>query len=186
MSTSVIVQSFFLAIFSALFNAFYGACGKLTTTPVDPVVFTFCNSIGVFISGFVVIPTLPGLAKLPESSLYYSGSDHLSFSFLDALAGTLYMIAVIFPCTAIHYIGLGMVQGVWGGTGILVSFLWDILAFRETVQSTGMAFLSLSLLIRGVTGIALNQKYFPEKERTIITPVIGTANIPICYQKISR
>lgn len=151
-----VVESYLLATLSAVFNGSFAACAKFTARPVDPILFTFYNSLGVLLSSFSIVPLLPFLAELPDDSLYHSGSDHVSISYLGIIAGSLYVIAIVFSFAAVHYIGLGVGQGVWGGAAILVSFLWGVLALGDTVKSVGIAVLSLIILILGVVGIAIN------------------------------
>lgn len=150
------IQAFLLATLSAVFNGSFASCAKFTKTQIDPILFTFYNCIGVLLSSFLVIPFLPQLAKLPETSIYHSGSDHFLFSYLGASAGSLYVIGIICSFAAVQFVGIGIAQGVWGGAAILVSFLWGVLALGDTVDSVGVACLSLLTLMLGTAGIACN------------------------------
>lgn len=150
------IQAFILASTSALFNGSFAACAKLTSLPIDPILFTFYNSIGVFLSSFLVIPILPFLSELPDTSIYKAGSSEWHFTYLGLIAGSLYIFAAVLSFAAVRYIGLGIGQGVWGGAAILVSFLWGVLALGDSVDSIGVAVLSLVVLMLGIAGIALN------------------------------
>jgi len=154
--TSSEIQAYILGALSALFNGSFAACAKLTSTPVDPILFTFYNSIGVLLSSFLVTILLPVLNQLPETSIYYAGSDHLTFSYLGIIAGSLYIVSIVFSFAAVQFIGLGVGQGIWGGSAILVSFLWGVLVLGDSVFYVSFAVLSLLTLMCGIAGIAMN------------------------------
>ena len=150
-------EALLLATLSAFFNGSFAAFAKFTPTPIDPILFSFYNSVGVFLSSFIVAPTLlPILHELPRTSIFYAGSSQWSFSYLGIIAGSLYVLAAVFSFAAVKFIGLGVGQGVWGGAAILVSFLWGVGLLGNSVQSVGIAIVSLLTLLIGVAGIALN------------------------------
>lgn len=142
MGSSDTIQAFTFAFFSAVFNGSFAACAKLTPIPVDPVLFTFYNSIGVLLSSLFTLPFLLN-ATFP-------------FSFMGIIAGSLYIISIMFSFATVELIGLSVGQGVWGGAAILVSFLCGVLILGNSVESVMIAFLSLFLLFTGIFGIAMN------------------------------
>ena len=50
-----------------------------------------------------------------------------------------------------------MAQGIFGGTAILVSYLWGVLAFEETPKNIFLSLLGVGFLIVGVLCIAFNR-----------------------------
>jgi len=153
---SATTQAFLLATLSAFFNGSFAACAKLTKSPIDPILFTFYNSIGVLFSSFLVTPLLPFLSELPDDSIYRAGAANWTFTYLGVIAASLYIAAAVLSFATVKFIGLGIGQGVWGGAAILVSFLWGVLVLGDTVDSPGIAALSLATLLLGIAGIALN------------------------------
>jgi len=153
---SATTQAFLLATLSAFFNGSFAACAKLTKSPIDPILFTFYNSIGVLFSSFLVTPLLPFLSELPDDSIYRAGAANWTFTYLGIIGGFLYIAANILLFAAVKFIGIGIGQGVFGGAAILVSFLWGVLVLGDTVDSLGIAVLSLATLLLGIVGIALN------------------------------
>lgn len=142
MGSSDTIQAFTFAFFSAVFNGSFAACAKLTPIPVDPVLFTFYNSIGVLLSSLFTLPFLLNTT--------------FPFSFMGIIAGSLYIISIMFSFATVELIGLSVGQGVWGGAAILVSFLCGVMIFGNSVESVMIAFLSLLLLFTGIFGIAMN------------------------------
>lgn len=73
---------------------------------------------------------------------------------LGIVAGLLLVLAFTFSFLAIPLVGLSIGQGVWGGTAIIVSVLWGIIAFSDTVNSVIGTVGAMALLLLGVAGIA--------------------------------
>mmetsp|Transcript_19851 Transcript_19851/g.48567 ORF Transcript_19851/g.48567 Transcript_19851/m.48567 type:complete len:334 (-) Transcript_19851:624-1625(-) len=76
---------------------------------------------------------------------------------LGMVAGCLFVLSVTFSFAAIPYIGLAMAQGVWGGSAILVAWIWGVAVFGNTIHSPGLAAAAIILLTSGVIGIAFCQ-----------------------------
>ena len=106
---------FVLAAASAFFNGSFAALSKLEPvreSNVSPPVFNFFLTLGVAASCLVATPFVPATGH--EIGICWQG----------ILAGTLLVLATYFSFVAIPHVGVSVGQGVWGGTAILVSFLW--------------------------------------------------------------
>jgi multidrug transporter EmrE-like cation transporter len=73
------------------------------------------------------------------------------------VAGLLLVIALGASFLAIDRIGVALAQGVFGGTAILVSYIWGVVVFQEGVKDIALSVVGIILLIMGVIGIALNK-----------------------------
>eukprot|EP00698_Gefionella_okellyi_P019440 TRINITY_DN5956_c0_g2_i5.p2 TRINITY_DN5956_c0_g2~~TRINITY_DN5956_c0_g2_i5.p2 ORF type:complete len:130 (-),score=11.34 TRINITY_DN5956_c0_g2_i5:306-695(-) len=54
---------------------------------------------------------------------------------------------------AVQFIGLAVGQGVWSGSGMLVSFLWGALYFKEPLTNPGLAALAIIVLLLATVGV---------------------------------
>eukprot|EP00854_Cymbomonas_tetramitiformis_P001003 gene1003-1527_t len=158
------------AIASAMFNGSFAAIFKfdaVADAELHPVLFQQYVCAGVFLSSWL---TIPFLYLNPEVALDSDAPTTFSFSPLGLIAGALLTIALTFSFVAVQLVGLATAQGVWGGTAIIVSYVWGVLAFGDEVQNwylsvTALFFLLLGLFV-GVVGIACSQRigeYFKVK-----------------------
>lgn len=117
---------------------------SVARTNLDPVIFNFYVCIGVCLSSWLVIPCL-AIAEM-----------QIGFTIAGFSAGVLFVIAIGFSFLTIRLIGLSIGQGTWGGTAILVSFMWGALGptqLRKPLRSQGWSLVALCLLLLGVLGI---------------------------------
>lgn len=139
--------AFVAAILSAVFNGSFAAFSKLRpvrVSRIDPIVFNLYCCLGVALSSFAATPLLAraGLA--------------IGVSSWGVLAGSLFVLAVLFSFLAIPLAGLSVSQGVWGGTAIFVAFLWGAAGpapLRAPLASLPLSALAVALLLAGVLGI---------------------------------
>ena len=134
-----------LAVLSAVFNGSFAGFAKFESAAlVHPLVFNLYLSVGVQLSSFFVLPFMPLIHSPPL------------FCPLGVLAGLLFVGASSLSFVAVSYIGLSTGQGVWGGTAILVAFLWGTLGpppVSMTVNSWPLSIVACALLLAGVIGI---------------------------------
>jgi hypothetical protein len=137
---------YLLVIMSAICNGSFVAFAKLKSVAdadVHPILFNFYLVLGVCISSLVVACFLPLV------------DAELEISPLGLLAGLLLVISTACSFVAVSFVGLSTGQGVWGGTAILVSFLWGSIGPRDPgpgadVKSWGVSAASVALLLLGV------------------------------------
>ena len=135
-----------VAVLSAVFNGSFAAFSKFKSAQlVHPLIFNLYLSFGVFASSCVAIP----VAKLVPLSAPLICP-------LGFLAGLLFVGASSLSFVATKYVGLSTGQGLWGGSAILVAFLWGTLGPKPVgvpVASVPLSMLATSLLLLGVGGI---------------------------------
>ena len=78
----------------------------------EPVIFNLYVCLGVFVSGFFAIP------------FYSLSNNEVGVTVAGMVAGMLFVLAGLFSFLAIPELGLAIAQGVWGGSAVLVAFLW--------------------------------------------------------------
>eukprot|EP01012_Entosiphon_sulcatum_P019567 TRINITY_DN2447_c0_g1_i1.p1 TRINITY_DN2447_c0_g1~~TRINITY_DN2447_c0_g1_i1.p1 ORF type:complete len:348 (-),score=52.89 TRINITY_DN2447_c0_g1_i1:423-1466(-) len=138
---------------SALFNGSFAALSKVPSVAaanLDPVLFNFYVTIGVFLSSFLAAAVFPALG-LPNG-------DEAKFLIAPTgmLGGALFVFAVLFSFAAIPLIGLSVGQGVWGAAAIFVSFLWGVIGPSEVsapLRNVPLSLMALALLTVGCLGI---------------------------------
>ena len=141
---------FAAAVAAAVFNGSFAAFAKLPAvrrSGIDPVFFNGLCCAGVALSSCAAVAWLRVEGAAVELSAY------------GALAGSLFVFAGLFSFVAVPLVGLGVAQGVWGGSAIFVSFAWGTLgpaALRAPLVSLPLSVVALLLLSAGVVGIALN------------------------------
>jgi len=141
------------AIGSALCNGSFAAVSKFAAVqkhPVHPIIFNLYVCVGVCLSSFLAFPFL----QWNESFDKEGDGTVFVYEPLGVLAGLLLVLAFTFSFLAIPLVGLSIGQGVWGGTAIIVSVLWGIIAFSNTVDSVIGTVGAMVLLLLGVAGIA--------------------------------
>ncbi|GAB5363354.1 hypothetical protein AAMO2058_000875600 [Amorphochlora amoebiformis] len=177
---------YLIAALSACFNGSFPVpfmIPKVAKCSLHPMLFQLYVSFGVFLSSWLALPflkynpTLTGADESPE----------FPFPPLAMVGGVLFVLSIIFSFAAIPYIGLAMAQGVWGGTAIIVSFLWGVAVFGNEIISTGLATAAIILLLIGVVGIAFckNIAYviFRHVEDAKGEPLMDAEAEPICESK---
>jgi hypothetical protein len=137
---------FFLVVLSAIFNGSFVAFAKLKSVAdanVHPILFNFYLVLGVFVSSWICacfLPLVGATVVIPP---------------LGLLSGLLLVISTACSFVAVSFVGLSTGQGVWGGTAILISFLWGSVGPHDPgpgadVKSWGVSAASLVLLLLGV------------------------------------
>lgn len=101
-----------------------------------------------------MIPLLPLNRRVADDD---EVGTSFAFSYLGIVAGGLLVVALGASFLAIDKIGVAMAQGVFGGTAIMVSYLWGVVVFQEKVNNIPLSIFGLLMLIVGVVGIALNK-----------------------------
>lgn len=140
--------AYVLAVLSAFANATFFAPNRLksvTDANLDPLVYNFYTTIGVFVFSWIVAAFLP-LVGVPVFTLIPAGF----------VAGGLFTLALCFSCLALPLLGLSVAMGVWCGTAILVSFLWGTIgppAIARPLASVPLSVAAVALIILGVLGI---------------------------------
>ena len=138
---------YLFALGSAFFNGIFVAFMKIPSvaaTKLHPVLFNGYVSLGVFLSSWLVVP------------FFQLAGTSLAFTWFGFLAGAIFVIASSFSFIAASNVGLSTGQGVWGGTAIVVSFLWGTLGpepICAPVQSVALSLVAVGLLLFGVLGI---------------------------------
>lgn len=142
---------------SALFNGSFTSPYKMKSVAdlnLHPILFTQYVSLGVFGSSMLIIPFLSFNDQLADDD---EVGTTFSFSYLGIIAGILLVLALGCSFLAIEKIGVALSQGVFGGTAILVSYIWGSVIFGETPSNIGLSVGGVILLLIGVVGIALNK-----------------------------
>mmetsp|Transcript_10227 Transcript_10227/g.37645 ORF Transcript_10227/g.37645 Transcript_10227/m.37645 type:complete len:366 (-) Transcript_10227:898-1995(-) len=149
------VAAFAVIILAALLNGSFAAVSKIPIVRranVHPIVFNFYVSIGVLLGSYLSLIGLHDNKDFVDSDS--DASTAFAISVYGVLGGCLLELALVFSFLAIPLVGLSLAQGVWGGTAILVSFVWGLTVFDETIKIIPLAAVGLLLLIVGVLGIA--------------------------------
>lgn len=151
------IAGYVAAGLSALFNGSFTSPYKMKSVAdlnLHPILFTQYVSIGVFLSSLLIIPFLSYNDKVEDDD---EVGTKFSMSYLGIIAGFLLVIALGCSFLAIEKIGVALSQGVFGGTAILVSYIWGSVIFGETPSNIGLSIGGVILLLIGVVGIALNK-----------------------------
>ena len=135
-----------IAVVSAIFNGSFVAFAKGKSAGlVHPFVFNLYLSLGVFGSSLAVIPFALSAPLSPSLACPFG-----------LLAGFLFVGASSLSFLATSHVGLSTGQGVWGGSAILVAFLWGTLGpspIGVPVVNLPLSVLAILLLLLGVVGI---------------------------------
>mmetsp|Transcript_16073 Transcript_16073/g.28883 ORF Transcript_16073/g.28883 Transcript_16073/m.28883 type:complete len:348 (+) Transcript_16073:116-1159(+) len=144
-----------VAILSAVFNGSFPVPFKLEQVAkcqLHPLLFQLYVSFGVFLSSWLALAFLPYNGSLTGADS--ANTPDFPFPPLALVAGGLFVLSIVFSFAAIPMIGLAMSQGIWGGSAILVAFIWGVAAFGNPVVNPGLAVAAIVLLLCGVGGIA--------------------------------
>lgn len=142
---------------SALFNGSFTSPYKMKSVAdlnLHPILFTQYVSLGVFLSSLLIIPFLSYNDQVEDDD---EVGTKFSLSYLGLVAGCLLVMALGCSFLAIEQIGVALSQGVFGGTAILVSYIWGSVIFGETPSNIGLSVGGVILLLLGVLIIALNK-----------------------------
>jgi glucose uptake protein GlcU len=151
------VAGYIAAGLSALFNGSFTSPYKMKSVVdlnLHPILFTQYVSLGVFLSSLLIIPFLSYNDKVEDDD---EVGTKFSLSYLGLIAGCLLVMALGCSFLAIEQIGVALSQGVFGGTAILVSYIWGSVIFGETPSNIELSVGGVILLLLGVIGIALNK-----------------------------
>lgn len=154
----MVLEGYVAAGLSAIFNGSFTSPYKMKSVAdlnLHPILFTQYVSIGVFLSSLLIIPALKYNDKIEDDDEI---GTSFSLSYLGIIAGCLLVIALGASFLAIEKIGVALAQGVFGGTAILVSYIWGVIIFQEKVNNIGLSVIGIILLILGVIGIAANKR----------------------------
>ena len=145
------MSGYLLALASAICNGSFAAAQKLPSVErarPHPVIFNSFVCFGVVVSSLIVMPFLP-----------FFGAD-LKFNILGSLSGVLFVGAILCSFLAIPHLGLAMAQGIWGGSALLVAFLWGVLGPSPVGAAPSSWFGSLGgvvLLFVGILGMVFHE-----------------------------
>lgn len=101
------------------------------------------------ISNFVFIyfcAVVVEASSSPSPPILQAHTPPFPFPPLGMVAGALFVLSVTFSFAAIPFIGLAMAQGVWGGSAILVAWIWggEALDMISCRGDTGMMMIKAS------------------------------------------
>eukprot|EP00471_Norrisiella_sphaerica_P014249 CAMPEP_0184495232 /NCGR_PEP_ID=MMETSP0113_2-20130426/30731_1 /TAXON_ID=91329 /ORGANISM="Norrisiella sphaerica, Strain BC52" /LENGTH=352 /DNA_ID=CAMNT_0026881329 /DNA_START=1 /DNA_END=1059 /DNA_ORIENTATION=- len=146
---------YIVAVLSAVFNGSFPAAFKIPMVArcdLHPMLFQLYVSFGVFLSSWLVLPFMEFNGTLTGADGKHTPA--FPFPYLGVIAGMIFVLSVVFSFAAIPFIGLAMAQGVWGGSAILVAFIWGVAVFGNPIINPGLAAAAIILLLTGVCGIA--------------------------------
>jgi glucose uptake protein GlcU len=176
------VTGYIAAGLAALFNGSFTSPYKMKRVAdlnLHPILFTQYVSIGVFLSSLLVIPFLSFNDKVEDDD---EVGTKFSLSYLGIIAGFLLVVALGCSFLAIEKIGVALSQGVFGGTAILVSYIWGSVIFGETPSNVALSVVGVLLLLTGVLGIALNKQlsaqFTKKREDGLLTSSFSTDQTP--------
>jgi len=153
-STMTATAGILCAVTSAFFNGSFAALFKteeMAVLNISPVVFQLYVSAGVFLSSWIVIPFLK---YNPEMLGDMQIGRTFEFSPLGLVGGFLLVLALYGSFQAVDRIGLALGQGIWGGTAMVVSYIWGVVVFHEKPSKIGSSVGGLIMLVLGVAFIA--------------------------------
>jgi glucose uptake protein GlcU len=145
------MSGYLLALASAVCNGSFAAAQKLPSVErarPHPVIFNSFVCFGVVVSSLIVMPFLPVVGA------------SLKYNILGSLSGALFVGAILCSFLAIPHLGLAMAQGIWGGSALLVAFLWGVLgpAPVGAVPSSWSGSLGgVLLLVVGILGMVFHE-----------------------------
>lgn len=145
---------FVVAALSAVANGSFAVIFKtkrVASVNLDPILFQFYNTCGVFLSCWLVVPFLYANKEFTQNE---AAGIVMTFQPLAMVSGALFVMSTVFSFLAVPLLGVALAQGVWGGAAILVALSWGVLVFGDQV-SLVLAIFSLVMLLAGVSGIAL-------------------------------
>lgn len=111
-------------------------------------------------SSLLVIPFLPYnkyVTKFDDDDVDDRVATDFVFSWLGLVAGALLVVALGASFLAIEKIGVALAQGTFGGTAIIVSYIWGTVIFGESPSNLALSVCGLLLLIAGVLCIAMTK-----------------------------
>jgi len=145
---------FIAAVLSAVFNGSFASVFKterVERVQLHPLLFQLYVSIGVFLSSMLTLPFVIFNRDFVDDN---DVGTSITFTWLGLVAGTLFVLAITFSFSAIEHIGVALGQGIWGGFAILVSFVWGVVGFGNSIKEPVLAIGAILLLLGGVVGIA--------------------------------
>lgn len=143
--SGTVVVGYGLAVLSSVFNGIFAAPSRMKrveATEIHPLAFNVWVSLGVFLSCLVSIPITAGVP-----------SEDFAFPPLGLLAGALLVLAVGASFLAIQRVGLSLGQAVWGGSAVIVSFLWGSLGpdgVGSAPKNVGLSILGVCMIVLGI------------------------------------
>lgn len=163
----MVLVGYIAAVLSAVFNGSFTSPYKIERVAkfnLHPILFTQYVSIGAFVSSLLVIPFLPYnryVTKFDDDDVDDRVATDFVFSWLGVVAGSLLVVALGASFLAIEKIGVALAQGTFGGTAIIVSYVWGTVIFGESPSNVALSVCGLLLLIAGVLCIALTKTITP-------------------------
>jgi glucose uptake protein GlcU len=143
---------FAAAIAAAVFNGSFAVLAKtpaVKRSAIEPVAFNALCCAGVALSSCASLPLLRA-AGIP-----------LGLSGYGCLAGSLFVLSALFSFVAVSAVGVSVAQGVWGGSAIVIAYMWGAVGpapLRAPLHSAAQSALALALLLLGVVGIACSSE----------------------------
>jgi multidrug transporter EmrE-like cation transporter len=159
----MVLVGYIAAVLSAVFNGSFTSPYKIERVAkfnLHPILFTQYVSIGAFLSSMLVIPFLPYnkyVTKVDDDDVDDRVATDFVFSWLGVVAGALLVVALGASFLAIEKIGVALAQGTFGGTAIIVSYIWGTVIFGEAPSNVALSVCGLLLLIAGVLCIAMTK-----------------------------
>lgn len=182
----MVLVGYIAAVLSAVFNGSFTSPYKIERVAkfnLHPILFTQYVSIGAFLSSLLVIPFLPYnkyVTKFDDDDVDDRVATDFVFSWLGLIAGALLVVALGASFLAIEKIGVALAQGTFGGTAIIVSYVWGTVIFGESPSNVALSVCGLLLLITGVLCIALTKnitaKFIPESKSSSEEYLLGTTD----------
>merc|ERR1711865_1298149 len=84
----------------------------------------------------------------------------LKFNILGCFSGALFVGAILCSFLAIPHLGLAMAQGIWGGSALLVAFLWGVLGpspVGAAPSSWSGSLIGVTFLMIGILGMVYHE-----------------------------
>lgn len=143
---------FIIALLAAFFNGSFLVAFKqksVQAVNLHNFVFVFYFCSGVLLSALLLIAAFP----LNPTAVPGSGTQ-LVFVPFGFLGGLILVTSITFNFISVSHIGMALAQGIFSGVGIIVSFLWGVIVFAESLNEPGEAIGGVILLVAGIFIVA--------------------------------
>lgn len=116
----------------------------------DPLIFMTYNTLCLFASSlFVYMYWMTSISSSEQDS-----NNSIRFTPWGILTGLFWMPAGLAGISAVRNAGLAISQGLWSSAIVIVSFIWGIAVFHESVRSIFGTCLAGLLIICGIWGLS--------------------------------
>jgi len=147
-----IMSGYLLSLASAICNGSFAAAQKLPSVQranPHPIIFNSFVCFGVVTSSLLVMPFF---SIIPNADL--------KFNILGCFSGALFVGAILCSFLAIPHLGLAMAQGIWGGSALMVAFLWGVLGpspVGAAPSSWSGSLIGVTFLMIGILGMVYHE-----------------------------